>query len=307
MNTAFVPECRLPGTWRASPEDTSPFRGIQKGNPLLVRKIVYRIEQGCLGFLVHLRAERGGRRGFPLGIPPGHTTSGQFVPYWFRNGDKIEIEFATEDEEGAVGDFYTVPVQTRSEHLTDPYEFELTTGENIWAISYCVPVIVDGELVGVAGVDYDLASVRVYADEHGEDSAYSFIIANSGVFVAHPKEELVGKSFAETLPELEKNYGITEKIKAGQEVRYRDSAAATGKLSFLVYEPVAVGTANALELRAGRGPEPASGSGKEGDALPDGHRPLRRRRFGGRALHLGLRGPPALGLPGTGDGRHRER
>jgi methyl-accepting chemotaxis protein len=172
---------------------------------------------------------------------PGHTTSGQFVPYWFRNGDKIEIEFATEDEEGAVGDFYTVPVQTRSEHLTDPYEFELTTGENIWAISYCVPVIVDGELVGVAGVDYDLASVRVYADEHGEDSAYSFIIANSGVFVAHPKEELVGKSFAETLPELEKNYGITEKIKAGQEVRYRDSAAATGKLSFLVYEPVAVG------------------------------------------------------------------
>ena len=172
---------------------------------------------------------------------PGHTSAGRFVPYWFKDGGRIDIDFATDDIEGNVSEYYSVPRDSKAEYLTDPYEFDLATGGKMWAISYCVPVVVDGEVVGVAGVDYDLASIRVFADEHNDGDSYSFIVSNDTTFVAHPKQEVIGKKFGEALPDLEKKYGISEKISSGVPIRYEDAAAATGKRAFLVYEPVAVG------------------------------------------------------------------
>ena len=171
----------------------------------------------------------------------GQTASGQFAPYWYRSGGKLVVEFATEDEEGTVSAFYTVPRDTRKEFLTDPYEFELENGSNVTAISFCVPIIVDDQVVGVAGVDYGLDALRSFATQ-GSTVGYAFIIANDGTFVAHPSFDLVGASFAKSLPELDSKHGITGKIKNGEATSYIDIAAASGKLSFVVYEPVSIGS-----------------------------------------------------------------
>ncbi len=170
----------------------------------------------------------------------GHTTSGQFVPYWYRSGGKIVEEYATEDVDGAVSAFYTVPRDTRKEYLTDPYEFELETGTKVTAISFCVPILVDDQVVGVAGVDYGLEALRAFATQ-GSAVGYAFILANDGTFVAHPSFDLIGTTFAKSLPDLDRKYGITGKVKNGEPMSYIDIAVASGKVSFVIFEPVRIG------------------------------------------------------------------
>ncbi len=171
----------------------------------------------------------------------GHTASGRFVPYWYRDGGELLIDYATDDEDGNVSEYYSVPAETKAEFLTDPYEFELSGGEMVRAISFCVPIVVAGEFVGVAGVDYDLRALRAFADAGQSEASYSFILANDASFVAHPDQTLLGKKIDEALPELEARYGLAEKIRGGAAASYVDSAAATGKKSFVMFEPVPVG------------------------------------------------------------------
>lgn len=171
---------------------------------------------------------------------PGHTTKGQFVPYWFRNVGKLELDFATEDVEGTVTSFYTVPHDTRKEYMTDPYQFDLATGSKVTAISFCVPIIVNDELVGVAGVDFGLDELRAFAAS-GSSVGYAFILANDGTFIAHPSFDMVGSTFAKSLPQMDAKYGITGKIRNGEATSYVDLAAATNKVSFVLFEPVPIG------------------------------------------------------------------
>lgn len=172
---------------------------------------------------------------------PGQTVDGRFVPYWFREGNNLSIDFATDDETGKVSEYYSVPKETKAEYLTDPYEFELSTKEKVRVISYCVPIIVEGTFVGVAGIDYDLSVVKSFTEKNKTEDSYSFVLANDAAFVAHPTAALVGKPIQEALPDLERKYGAAERIKKGEAFRYTDAAAATGKQSFVVYEPVRIG------------------------------------------------------------------
>ncbi len=171
---------------------------------------------------------------------PGNTLSGRFAPYWYRSGDSLDFEFATDDEEGNVSEYYTVPAESKSEFLTDPYEFELTTGDTVRAVSYCVPIVADGVLVGVAGVDYDLRALVSLSTENNYD-AYSFALANDTSFVAHPQDSLLGRTVMDALPDLDARYGITDKVKNGEPFSYTEATEETGKASFVIFEPVLIG------------------------------------------------------------------
>lgn len=84
---------------------------------------------------------------------PGHDESGRFVPYWSRNNQGI-IDLSPLDD-------YTNPEadqnhlcskNTRLECVTDPYTYAVQ-GEETTIISLVVPIIVNGELYGLTGVD----------------------------------------------------------------------------------------------------------------------------------------------------------
>ena len=171
----------------------------------------------------------------------GHLVDGRFAPYWFRADGEILLDYATDDEFGAVGDYYSVPLKTGVEYFTEPYSFELKTGEEVWAISFCVPVIQDGEVIGVAGVDYELSAIQAFADSFRSGKRYAFILASDMSLVAHPVPEYIGQVFAEVMPEIDRKHDVSVILSAGKGLRYIDQSALTKDQALTIFEPVVFG------------------------------------------------------------------
>jgi methyl-accepting chemotaxis protein len=172
---------------------------------------------------------------------PGHTKSGQLVPYWTFADGKAAMDFATLDVDGTVGPFYTEPKRTKAEYLTDVYEFKGLNGETVRAVSFCVPIMSDGEFIGVAGVDYSLEPIQAFAKDFGSGARYAFIISGDRRLVAHPKADIVGKTLTEVIPEITKKYDLLKRMDAGEAIHYIDRSASTGELALTIFAPIDTG------------------------------------------------------------------
>jgi methyl-accepting chemotaxis protein len=171
----------------------------------------------------------------------GHLVDGRFAPYWYRSDGEIALDYATDDEFGTVGDYYTVPLETGSEYLTEPYSFELDNGDEVWALSFCVPLIRDGTVIGVAGVDYELSAIQTFADSFRSGSRYAFFLASDMTLVAHPVPEYIGKVFSEVMPDIDQKHAVSEILSSGWGLRYTDRSALTGEQALTIFEPVVLG------------------------------------------------------------------
>jgi len=107
--------------------------------------------------------------------------TGKFVEH-----ELTDISLYEEDDIERVG-WYYIPIANRKETWINPY-YNQNMGEEI--ISYVIPIIIDGEVLGVVGMDistsllYDhTKSVTVY------DTGYAFLMDNEGKFVYHPDME----------------------------------------------------------------------------------------------------------------------
>ncbi|MCK5933399.1 MAG: HAMP domain-containing protein [Fulvimarina manganoxydans] len=81
----------------------------------------------------------------------GNGPNGVFNPYFYRDGDSVKLEPL--DSEDVMGASYTaVSAKERRMVITDPYMYPVN-GVELAIISLTAPVVVDGQLIGVAGID----------------------------------------------------------------------------------------------------------------------------------------------------------
>lgn len=169
---------------------------------------------------------------------PGHTKSGQFVPYWTQDKDEYSMDFATLDAEGAVGTFYTEPQRTNADYLTDVYSFEGLDGETVQAVSFCVPILDRGKFMGVAGVDYSLEPIQAFANGLAKGSRYAFMVSGDRRIVAHPDSKLVGKKLEEALPDLARRFDLVARMDRRESLMFIDRSELTGKRALTIGEPM---------------------------------------------------------------------
>ena len=167
----------------------------------------------------------------------GYDKTGRFIPYWYRGDSGIAYEPLVSYTVPGDGDYYLRPLKTGTEVIVEPYNY-VVGGKETLLTSVCVPIIVGGRTLGVAGVDIALdhfnemiSAITPY------DTGYGFLVSNTGLFVAHPKPGLRGKSMA--------NYGASDKMMAaiakGKEfIEYRESVK-TGTLSMMQFVPISIG------------------------------------------------------------------
>jgi methyl-accepting chemotaxis protein len=109
----------------------------------------------------------------------GHDETGRFIPYWVRSGNEIIVEPLMGYEEEGAGDYYLIPKRTLQEQIIDPYLYPID-GVDVLLTSLVVPIIVDGEFLGIAGVDMGLTFLQGIADQQLEKGAELLIISNNG-------------------------------------------------------------------------------------------------------------------------------
>jgi signal transduction histidine kinase len=131
------------------------------------------------------------------GQEPEYDATGRFAPYWNKLAGNIEVE-PLYDIDSA--DWYIVPKATKQEYITDPYPYEVQ-GNSVMLASLIFPILHDGQFIGIISSDIVLDKLQemVSKAESRSQGGYVEIFSNSGMVVAHPDKQRLGKDLSEIL------------------------------------------------------------------------------------------------------------
>ncbi|SKA73728.1 methyl-accepting chemotaxis sensory transducer with Cache sensor [Paucidesulfovibrio gracilis DSM 16080] len=161
---------------------------------------------------------------------PEYEATGRYMPYYYRDGGSFESH-PCRTPEGFK--WYTVPRDTGKGYLTEPYTFE-SGGQTILGIDSAIPVIVNGRFRGSVGIDYNVTQFMEMAQAitpFGTGRAY--IVSNSGTFVGHPDEVMMGKPLEEAFGS-DLAVSLKQSLREGREAEFRIDQDGTEILRIFV-------------------------------------------------------------------------
>ncbi len=147
----------------------------------------------------------------------GYTETGRFAPYWNRDA---EGNFAFEpvpDASMAVDDYYQIPKKTLTEAIIEPYIYPVQ-GKDVLMTSLVVPIAVEGQFYGVAGVDLRLdflQQVVEAADIYGGRGTLALITYQGMLAGVTHRPELTNRSARELHPDFDTD-GELARIQAAE-------------------------------------------------------------------------------------------
>ncbi|WP_432487187.1 methyl-accepting chemotaxis protein [Kineococcus sp. SYSU DK018] len=190
---------------------------------------------------------------------PGHDATGRYVPYWHRDGSAVSVTPLVDYDTSGAGDYYQIAFRSGQEKVLEPYEYEIG-GQAVLMTSVTVPIRVDGEVVGVAGVDLPLAALQEQVaalTPYGTGRAT--LVSSAGAVVGSG----AGAEPGSTLPASDAEL-VRESVAAGEVVSR--TATVDGRDVVEVAAPVVVGSTDTWVLLV---VIPAATVLAEADALRD--------------------------------------
>ena len=127
---------------------------------------------------------------------PYYTPKGVFQPFVAANGnEKYNLEFLPEFNKNDI--YLKNAVESKKVSITEPYEYEMIGGKKVLMVSVSAPILVDGKVIGVAGVDFTLETINKKISEIVLfETGYLSLYETHGIVVAHPRTESIGKPFS---------------------------------------------------------------------------------------------------------------
>ena len=165
----------------------------------------------------------------------GMGPHGEFGTYWNRLGGKVNLTYGMVGWQTAA--WFQVPTKTRRPAFIEPYLWEGSL-----LASTVAPIIQDGQVKGVAGIDMQLGSLTSEINKIKVlQTGYSFVVSHTGILVAYPKPKLVGHY---TLDQLAKRdhtpafAAISAAVKAGKSGSLVTTDPLSDKQVKMFYTPV---------------------------------------------------------------------
>ncbi len=170
---------------------------------------------------------------------PGYDGTGRYIPYFYRTNGTVGLEALKDYDTPGKGDYYQIPKTTKLESIIDPYFYEID-GKQVLLTTLSVPIIINGNFVGVVGFDIELVNLQKQINDIKPwNDCYFILVDNNGKRVAHPKPELIGKPVGDDTPDVKDD--LLNAIKTGKIYAFSKKALGTGKVSWLTYAPVKIG------------------------------------------------------------------
>ncbi|MEH0019539.1 MAG: methyl-accepting chemotaxis protein [Desulfobacter sp.] len=161
----------------------------------------------------------------------GHSPEGRFVPYWNRVGG-VHLEACIDLD----GEWYTRARDTKKEVIMDPFSYEVG-GKQVMLVSVCVPIVVNGRSIGVAGVDFSMDQIAdLVGDITPYGTGYAVLATGSGMIAAHPDMKNVGKMIREHYPDT-----VNTSLGSKKAAHLDFSLETTKDASILTITPLTVG------------------------------------------------------------------
>ena len=124
----------------------------------------------------------------------GHDSTGRFVPYTVRDSQgNLSTTALTDYATAGAGDFYQLPFQTKKTVVVEPYNYSVD-GKDELITSISKPIVVNGQTLGVAGLDLSLADTRnALSLIKPMGTGFVSLISSAHKIVHHPNPALMGK------------------------------------------------------------------------------------------------------------------
>ena len=130
----------------------------------------------------------------------GTDATGRYISYFTNdgNGNVLLSALRDYDNPGTPGAYYNTTMKSGKEAIIEPYNYNIN-GKNVLMTSLTVPIMRNGRVVGVAGVDLDLGEIQTMVSgikPFGTGAAAVF--SHDGIIIAHPDPSRLGRRMAET-------------------------------------------------------------------------------------------------------------
>ena len=142
-----------------------------------------------------------------------NDASGRFIPYWIKeNNSIVKAELTGYDDPAS--DWYFVPKKTKLPFITKPLLYN-----NSLIVSYCVPILRNGEFIGAAFADQELNYIDNRVSEIKLfESGYAFMVSDDGTFLSNKDKKKIGtESISENAKTDEDLAEISSTIVNGEE------------------------------------------------------------------------------------------
>lgn len=125
---------------------------------------------------------------------PVHDATGRFIPYWNRGSGSLAAEALVDYDTPGAGDYYLLAKASRTETLIEPYLYTVA-GKEMLITTVVAPIIVNGQFLGVAGVDIALSDYQDQVSKiHPYETGYASLLSHTGIYVGDAKADNVGQT-----------------------------------------------------------------------------------------------------------------
>ncbi|WP_027721977.1 methyl-accepting chemotaxis protein [Maridesulfovibrio zosterae] len=163
--------------------------------------------------------------------------NGEYGPYYWREDGTLKVEDLIKLNPGTTRTWYMAPRDSMRPILTEPYYTQVAK-TNMATVS--VPIIKNGNFIGIVGIDFVLSSFQKMVDGiKPMNTGYAFLVSNKGYCVAHPDKDLVGKNIKEAFSEADRDE-ILSGIEKGKSFHTDIVSPLDGKEYFFLFEPIVI-------------------------------------------------------------------
>jgi len=144
------------------------------------------------------------------------SRTGRFESYWTNDRGRISVS-PLENYETA--DYYSIPRNSGKEAVAEPY-YENIGGRQTLITSVTIPILREGRVIGVAGVDIELNEIQqMISDIRPFGTGNAGIYSPNGVVVASYNPNKLGRSLREVSVEMYGTYldQLLRSLKDGRE------------------------------------------------------------------------------------------
>lgn len=163
--------------------------------------------------------------------------SKRFIPYLYKDGDKVHVEALSGYEIEGEGDWYLVPKNEKRAILTEPYDYS-AGGEIVPMTTISVPLLTKtGTFFGVLTTDISIDFLNELVDTIRPEGGYASIITDAGFLTANSlNEELNGTNMQDSFDWDT----ITNTLRQGEISTFYIDSNQLNENSFNAFAPVIV-------------------------------------------------------------------
>ena len=171
----------------------------------------------------------------------------------FPNGEiGSKREFLDLEGDDTTGIYYHVKIN-KKDYVIDPYFYSYTevhamprqiptSDDAVLETTISVPILKEGEFIGLTGMDIPLSSFQTMIDTiRPFKYSYAFLSSNNGKWVAHPDSSFINKRIADDNPEDNRKYNFEERIKKGEAFSFTSEYSKIGDSVYVTFAPIFIG------------------------------------------------------------------